>query len=62
MRKAQVKRDVVPIFPLKFGSWYDRFARMPRGPRMDMEGVPDKDREVPVNRLTEIAPKTGTVI
>jgi len=34
-----MKGDVVPIFPLKFGSWYDRFARMPRGPKFDMEGV-----------------------
>ncbi len=32
-----MKGDVVPIFPLKLGSWYDRFARMPRGPRLDME-------------------------
>jgi len=57
-----MKRDVVQIFPLKLGSWYDRFARMPRGPRLDMEGVPDKDREDLVNRLTEIAPKTRAVI
>ncbi len=51
---------------------------MPRGPRLDMEGVlhhvmvrgleahaiflSDKDREDLVNRLTEIAPKTRAVI
>ncbi len=51
---------------------------MPRGPRLDMEGALhhvmvrglevraiflwDKDREDLVNRLTEIAPKTGTAI
>ena len=74
----QLKGNVVPIFPLKLGSWYDRFARMPRGPRLDMEGVlhhvmvrglearaiflSDKDREDLVNRLTEIAPKTRAVI
>ena len=52
-----MKGDVVPIFPLKLGSWYDRFARMPRGPRLDMEGVLHH-----VNRLTEIAPKTRAVI
>ncbi len=69
-----MKGDVVPIFPLKLGSWYDRFARMPRGPRLDMEGalhhviareleardflLSDTNRQDLAKRMTEIATQT----